>query len=220
MEVHTFHGCVKKRYQLVEVYYTDSQNHTQSIVCYVHDSYVRHVQLHMTNYILGQQSNCAPFTLPGPLVDPGDTNVSHGFESQGVGMVLSSASTNKIRTSDPIIRIKELDILLEPTLFGVVISGAIPDHLRDTAHRVSVSFISPRVVSEVSSLMPQHIPPLDCNNEDIQIKGAHNAVNYLSKDRYIPKNLAPQKLAMDYTLWFTPIMCTLILMIESSAIFF
>ena len=101
MEVHTFHGCVKKRYQLVEVYYTDNQNNTQSIVCYVHDTYVRHVQLNMTNYILGQQSKCAPFALPGPLVDPGDTKVSHALESQGVGLVLSPASTNKIRTSDP-----------------------------------------------------------------------------------------------------------------------
>ena len=55
MEVHTFHGSVKKRYQLVEVYYTDNQHNTQSIVCYVHDSYVRHTQLEMTSYILSQK---------------------------------------------------------------------------------------------------------------------------------------------------------------------
>ena len=227
MEVHTFHGCVKKRYQLVEVYYTDNQNNTQSIVCYVHDTYVRHVQLNMTNYILGQQSKCAPFALPGPLVDPGDTKVSHALESQGVGLVLSPASTNKIRTSDPIIRINELNILLEPTLFGVVISGAIPEHLIDTAHRVSVSFIAPRVVPDVSSLdiskkqiRTTLISPVDCNEDDIQGKSATNAAKYLSKYTSIPKNLALQNQVMDYTSWFTPIMCTLILMIKSSAIFF
>ena len=142
MEVHTFHGCVKKRYQLVEIYYTDSQNNTQPLTCYVHDTYVRHIQLDMANYILGQQSNCAPFTIPGTLANPGDTQVSHGFESQGVGLVLCSASTNKIRTTDPVIRINEINILLEPTIFGVAISGAVPDHLRDTANGMSVSFIA------------------------------------------------------------------------------
>ena len=122
MEVHTFHGSVKKKYDLVEIYYIDNQNNTQPIVCYVHDSYVRHIQLDMADYILGQQSNCAPFTIPGPLADPGDHNVSHGHESQGVGLVLSPATINKLRTLDPIIRIKELDLLLEPTIFGVVIT--------------------------------------------------------------------------------------------------
>jgi len=104
MEVHTFHGCVKKKYQLVEIYYKDIQNNTQPIVCYVHDSYIRHTPLDMTNYIMGR-GKCAPFTLTGSLADPGDTQVSHAFESQGGGLVLCSASTNKLRTSDPTIMV-------------------------------------------------------------------------------------------------------------------
>ena len=147
MEVHTFHGCVKKRHSLVEVYYKDMQNNTQSIMCYVHDSYIRHIQLNMADFIQGQRGKCAPFTLPGPLADPGDPKVSHGHESQGVGLVLSPATINKLRTVDPIIRIKELDLLLEPKIFGVVISRAIPDHLRSAADWVSEQFIAPRVVS-------------------------------------------------------------------------
>ena len=226
MEVHTFHGCVKKKYQLVEIYYTDIQNNTQPIVCYVHDSYIRHTPLDMTNYIMGQRGKCAPFTLTGPLADPGDTQVSHAFESQGGGLVLSPASTNKLRTSDPTIIIRELDLLLEPTIFGVVISGAIPEHLRDTAHRVQVSFIAPQLVSDLSSskvsnhITPTHIPPNDCYEKEIPGKNVLNAAKYFSKHRYIPENLALQNQVMDYTSWFTPIMCTLILMIKSSANFF
>ena len=152
MEVYTFHGAVRKSYPRVEVYYKDQENHIHSIMCFVHDSYIRHIQLKMADYILGERQNCRPFSLPGPLSDPGDPNVGHGYESQGIGLVLCSASTNKIRTPDPIINIKELDILLEPTIFGVVISGAIPDHLRSTADRVSVNCTLPQIVQEVSSL--------------------------------------------------------------------
>ena len=88
MEVHTFHGSVKKRHSLVEVYYKDMQNNTQSIMCYVHDSYIRHIKLNMADFILGQRGKCAPVTLPGPLADPGDPNVSYVHESQGVGLPL------------------------------------------------------------------------------------------------------------------------------------
>merc|ERR1711895_113785 len=109
MEVHTFHGAVRKNYPLVEVYYKDHNSNIQSIMCYVHDSYVRHVKLNMADYILGERQNCAPYSLPGPLSDPGDPNVDHGYESQGIGLVLCSATTNKIRTAQPMINIHELD---------------------------------------------------------------------------------------------------------------
>ena len=222
MEVHTFHGCVKKKHSLVEVYYKDMQNNTQSIMCYVHDSYIRHIKLNMADFILGQRGRCAPFTLPGPLADPGDPNVSHGHESQGVGLVLSPATINKLRTPDPIIRIKELDLLLEPTIFGVVISGAIPDHLRSAASWVSVQFIAPRVVSQVVSsevscnTMPKDITLTDCYKNEIPGKQALNTAKSFSEDSYIPENLALQNQVMDYTIWFTPIMCILISLLISS----
>ena len=225
MEVHTFHGTVKKKYQLVEIYYTDNQNNTQPITCYVHDSYVRHIQINMANYILGQQGNCAPFTIPGPLADPGDTQVSHGFESQGVGLVLSPASTNKIRTADPIIRINELDILLEPTIFGVAISGAIPNHLRDTANEMSVCFIAQQAVPEVSSsqisqyIMPKLNSETACNERDIPGKSAPITAKHYPENIDIPEYLTIQNKVMDYIIWFTPIMCFLISMAKSSANF-
>ena len=227
LEVHSFHGSVRKKHSLVEVYYKDMQNNTQSIMCYVHDSYIRHTKLNMANFILGQrqQGKCAPFTLPGPLADPGDSNVSHGHESQGVGLVLSPATINKLRTIDPIIRIKELDILLEPTIFGVVISGAIPEHLRSAADWVSVQFIAPRVVSQVISsevschAMTKDISLTDGYEDDISGKNSFYTAKYFSKDMYIPENLALQNQVMDDIIWFTPIMCFLISMAKSSTSF-
>ena len=66
MEVHTFHGAVRKSYSIVEVYYKDKQNITQSIMCFVHDSYIRHTKLKMADYILAERNNCMPYSLPGP----------------------------------------------------------------------------------------------------------------------------------------------------------
>ena len=148
MEVHTFHGAVRKRYPLVEIYYQDPFNVTQSIMCYVHDSYVRHVHISLTGYIQNRYNDADPFWI-NKLADPGDPRVDHGFESQGVGMVLSPATTNKLRTTHPIIHLEDLNILLEPTIFGIAISGAIPEYLRDSAHRVSVSCTVPQLVDKV-----------------------------------------------------------------------
>ena len=115
MEVHTFHGAVRKKYPLVEVYYQDPLNVTQSIMCYVHDSYVRHVHINLTQYIQNRYNQADPFWI-NKLADPGDPRVDHGFESQGVGMVLSPATTNKLRTTHAIIHLEDLNMLLEPTI--------------------------------------------------------------------------------------------------------
>ena len=214
MEVHTFHGAVSKNYPKVEVYYTDNHGITQSIMCFVHDAYIRHIKLNMADYIQGERQNGVPFTLPGPLSDPGDPNVGHGYESQGVGLVLCSASINKLRTSDPIIHMKRLDILLEPTIFGVVISGTIPDHLRSTADRVSVNCIAPRIIKEVSSLetskkrtLPEFNFPLDGKANDIPVKGTLKFVKKYSKDfNSIDENLKPSNQVVDYTTCFILLM--------------
>ena len=115
-------------------------------MCYVHDSYIRHVQLKMTNYIYSAYYHATQSHLPMPLSDPGDSQVDHGHESQGVAMVLCSATMNKLRTPHGAIHLSDLDILLEPTIFGMAISGAIPDHLRAIAHQVSVSCTVPQIV--------------------------------------------------------------------------
>jgi len=150
MEVHSFHGAVRKRYPLVEVYYKDLQNNVQAIMCYVHDSYIRHIQLPMYRYIIEELGNVTPFTLPSRMCCPADFQVSHGQDSQGVAMVLCSATTNRLRPNPhDIIHVKEWDILLEPTIFGTAISGAIPDRLRSRVAQVSVNSTVPQIINQV-----------------------------------------------------------------------
>ena len=121
-------------------------------MCYVHDAYVRHIHLNLTGYIQSKYNTSDPFWI-NKLADPGDPRVDHGFESQGVGMVLSPATTNKLRTAHAIIQLHDINMLLEPTIFGVAISGAIPEHLRNRAHQVSVSCTVPQMVNNTKDHM-------------------------------------------------------------------
>ena len=148
MEVHTFNGAVRKKYPLVEIYYKDAQDKVQSILCYVHDSYIRHIQLNITDWIKTNY-DCTPFQAPITLSDPSDKKVSHGYESQGVALVLCSATTNRLRTNHDMVHINQIDILLEPTIFGTAISGAIPEHLRSKANQVSVNCAVPSIINKV-----------------------------------------------------------------------
>ena len=82
------------------------------------------------------------------MVDPASTEVDHGNESQGIGMILCSTSINRLRTTDQIHHIKPLDIILEPTIFGVAISGAVPPALRGQIHVILASHIAPRLICQ------------------------------------------------------------------------
>ena len=145
LEVATFNGTVKNRYKLVEVYYTDQELRTQGLMCYVYEAFTRHITVKgMLQHIITK----APIEDEAfnHMVDPTSTKVDHGEVSQGIGMILCSTSINRLRTSDRIILIKSLDILLEPTMFGVAISGAVPPELKDQMHVILANNIAPRLV--------------------------------------------------------------------------
>ena len=57
-------------------------------------------------------------------------------------------SINRLRTTDQIHHIQPLDIILEPTIFGVAISGAVPPALRGQIHVILASLIAPRLICQ------------------------------------------------------------------------
>jgi hypothetical protein len=129
LEVYTFNGTVKQKFTLVEVYFHDEKGKTKSLMCYVQDQYTTHVAVEgMSNHILFNHTT--PFVLSKPLVDPNSVEVDHKDAADAIGMILCSSSINIIRTSDPIILLPELKIILEPTMFGTAISGTVPKYLK------------------------------------------------------------------------------------------
>ena len=147
LEVATFNGTVRKKFQLVEVYYIDPNLNTQGIMCYVYEAFTRHIT---AKGMLQHITNNAPFEHEAfsDMVDPTSMRVDHGDESQGIGMILCSTSINRLRTTDQILLIKSLDIILEPTIFGVAISGAVPPALRGQIHVILASHIAPRLIGK------------------------------------------------------------------------
>ena len=145
LEVVTFSGSVTKKFPLVEVFYKDLNNTTFSLLCYVHDTFTRHTSAKgMVDYIVNNSK--IKYDYFDSLVDPASLDVDHSQESLGIGIILCSSSINRIRTKGNVIQIPELEILLEPTIFGVAISGAIPPCLQDQANIFLANKISPRLV--------------------------------------------------------------------------
>ena len=145
LEVITFSGSVTKKFPLVEVYYKDLNNTTWSLLCYVHDTFTRHTSAKgMVNFIVNNSK--IKYDYFDSLVDPASLDVDHSKESLGIGIILCSSSINRIRTKGNVIQIPELEILLEPTIFGVAISGAIPPCLQAEANIFLANKISPRLV--------------------------------------------------------------------------
>ena len=67
--------------------------------------------------------------------------------SKGIGLILCTATTNKLRDKE-IVLLKGLNILLEPTIFGTAISGKVPETLRGNVETVCNYNIIPRIVSK------------------------------------------------------------------------
>ena len=144
LEVFTFAGTVKQKFTLVEVYIHDEKGKIKNIVCYVQDQYTKHVSAQgIVSYV--QFNHTTPFSLAKPISDPNSVEVDHSDAADSVGMILCSATTNTLRTSDPIVVLPELKILLEPTIYGTAISGAIPKSLK-SAKKVSAHQIATRLV--------------------------------------------------------------------------
>ena len=148
LEVITFNNTVKKKFELVEVYYEDVEEQlVQSLRCYVIKNFTRHIAVRgMVDFIRNNSRDTKEpevCKLLENMVDPATKNVDHGKENQGIGIILSSSAINKIRTKDKIVHMSELQVLLEPTIFGVAISGKIPGHLRGNIEVIQANCIVP-----------------------------------------------------------------------------
>ena len=143
LEVVTFDNIVKQKFQLVEIYFKDLSSIKQSFRCYVINDYTRHIAVkNMLNFIVANSS--IKTNLFSQMSDPASKEVDHGKHNQGVGIILSSSAINKIRSDEKIVLLPKLGILLEPTIFGVAVSGKIPECLGNQVEYIQVNCIVPK----------------------------------------------------------------------------
>ena len=150
LEVVTFNDEVQQKFQLVEVYYKDLCGDKQALRCFVVSNFTRNV---VVSNILDYIINNSPEQLDifQQMIDPASREVDHFKTSQGIGLILSSSGINKIRADGKVTLLRSLGILLEPTIFGVAVSGKIPDALLPNVKQVQVNFIAPRLKCSVNS---------------------------------------------------------------------
>ena len=82
------------------------------------------------------------------MVDPATRAVDHANIDLGVGLILSTAGVNRLRTDQPNVILGQLNILLEHTIFGVAMSGSIPDSLKAYVEIIHQNNITPVIISE------------------------------------------------------------------------
>ena len=147
LELNTMTGKVQKRFQLVEVYYAYNQV-VNNVTCYVHDDFTKYVTIKGLPDYIKNNSNITQEQL-GKIVDPATQNVDHKDISLGIGMILCNSVVNKIGSSDTVIKLKALNLRLEPTIFGTAVSGEVPKELRDTTNTFCAYNTVPRLVEKV-----------------------------------------------------------------------
>ena len=129
LQVFTFNGAVVKSFPLVEIYFDDDKGKRRTIMCYVHEDYTTHVTVHgIVPHI--RFNHTTPFSLSGEFADPNSVEVDHSDAATSIGMILCSATIATLRNDEPVIVLPELKIILEPTIFGIAISGSVPKELK------------------------------------------------------------------------------------------
>ena len=79
------------------------------------------------------------------IVDPATAHIDHSSLSKGKGLVLGAEAITRLRNSEPK-PLKNISILLEPTIFGTAMSGRVPENLRNQVETVCNFNIVPVIV--------------------------------------------------------------------------
>ena len=143
LTIGTLNGSVRRKCQMVQIYF-----HTHTLVpieCFVLDDFVEHIMVRGIKQYLRDQTDLREDTIQN-IVDPETNDVDHAGISIGTALVLSNAATTLICPKESTkINLQEHRLILEPTLFGLAISGEIPRALRASSKVVQALCTTPKV---------------------------------------------------------------------------
>ena len=146
LELNTMTGTVQKRFQLVEVYYR-YENTEYNVTCYVHEDFTKYATVKGLPEYIQKNSNITQEQM-NKIIDPASKNVDHGNISLGVGMILGTSMINRISLDEKVIKLKGLNLKLEPTIFGTTVSGEVPQLLRSNFNTFCAYNTIPRLVEK------------------------------------------------------------------------
>ena len=151
LTIGTLNGSVRRKCKMVQVYF-----HTHTLVpieCFVLDDFVEHIMVKGIKQYLHQESNLNKDIINN-IVDPAEENVDHANISKGTALVLSNAATTLLCPRESMkINLQEHRLILEPTIFGMAISGEIPMALRASTRIVQAMCTIPKI-HEKNGIVP------------------------------------------------------------------
>ena len=128
LTIGTLNGSVRRKCSLVQVYF---RTHTLiPIECFVLDDFIEHIMVHGVKKYLREHTDLKEEVIKN-IVDPAEINVDHANISMGTALVLSNAATALVYPLQSIkLNIQTHRLILEQTIFGITLSGEIPQCLR------------------------------------------------------------------------------------------
>ena len=144
LELNTLTGTIQKRFQLVEVYYLH-KNIEYNVTCYVHEEFTKYVTVDGLPEYIRENSNITQEQM-SKIIDPASKNVDHKDISLGIGIILCNSVINKISSNGSVVKLKNLNLKLEPTIFGITVSGEVPRPLKSNFYTFCAYNIIPRLV--------------------------------------------------------------------------
>ena len=146
LTIGTLAGSVKRKCKMVQVYF-----HTDTLVpieCFVLDDFIEHIMVYgMKNY-LREETNLTSEVI-SRIVDPAEVKVDHANINLGTALILSNAATALICPRESTrLNLMEHRLFLEPTIFGIALSGEIPMRLRDKSRVVQAMSAIPKLKGE------------------------------------------------------------------------
>ena len=182
LEVYTLNNKEKRKFKLVEVYYTKGKD-KKSIRCYVHEKYTQHTRVRGMVEFIKENSRGVSEELLVSIIDPTKIHSDHSKISRGVGMVLCSAATNRLRNGESK-NLESIEILLEPTIFGTAMSGKIPENLRSKTEQACSFVTIPRTVQILKEW-----PSVDGSDIEIEDRLEHARTKApKAYDKFMQKN--------------------------------
>ena len=143
LTIATLNGSVKRKCELVQVYF---RTHTLvPIECFVLDDFVEHIIVYGIKDFLTKETQLDKNTIDN-IFDPADDRVDHAKLNMGTGLVLSNAAMALICPRESTrLNLLEHRLIIEPTMFGLALSGEIPKGLRNTTRVVQAMCATPKL---------------------------------------------------------------------------
>ena len=111
--------------------------------CYVHEDFTKYVTVDGLPEYIQKNSNMTQEQM-NKIIDPASKKVDHKNISLGIGMILCNSVINKISLNEEVVKLKDLNLKLEPTIFGTTVSGEVPKPLRSNFNTFCAYNIIPR----------------------------------------------------------------------------